>query len=393
MATQGGTTSLVERVKNILLTPKPEWERIDVEPDTVGGIFQRYVLILAAIPAIASLIGSLAFGYRAFGIVVRPSVGSALGGAVLQYVLSVCGVFVLALIIEALAPTFGGTKNRLQAVKVAAYAMTAAWIAGIIGLLPVLRLVTIVSILGGIYSLYLLYLGLPRLMKAPADKAVAYVVSVIVAGIVLYFLIGMITGLLLSATGLGRQNEIPDISGSVEVPGLGTLDTGKLEAATRQLEESAKRMEAGAQQAAVDPASLQALLPETLGRYRRVEVSSSSASAAGMGGSAAEGRYESGDGSFDLTVSDIAAAGAIAALGSAFKVQANRETETGYEKTATVGGRMVTEKWDRQAGHGSYGVLVSDRFMVEADGKVPSVDVLKAAVNSVGLAKLEAMKG
>jgi hypothetical protein len=54
---------------------------------------------------------------------------------------------------------------------------------------------------------------------------------------------------------------------------------------------------------------------------------------------------------------------------------------------------MTTEKWDSQSGRGSYGVLVADRFMVEADGKVPSVDVLKAAVNSVGLSRLEAMKG
>jgi hypothetical protein len=392
MATQGGAP-LVERVKGILITPKPEWERIDAEPDTVGGIFQRYVLILAAIPVIASLIGQLAFGIRVFGIVVRPSVTSAVGTAVVTYILTLCGVFVLALIIDALAPTFAGTKNRVQAFKVAAYSMTAAWVAGIVGLLPVLGLVTLVSIIGGIYSLYLLYLGLPRLMKSPADKAVPYTVSVIVAAIVLYFVIGVLSTQLLSATGLSRPNEIPDISGSVEIPGVGSMDVGKLEAATKRLEESAKRMEAGAQQPAVAAASLQALLPETLGQFRRVEVSSSSASAGGFGGSAAEARYESGESSFELTVTDIAAAGAIAALGSALNVQANRQTETGYEKTATVGGRMVTEKWDRQAGRGSYGVLVADRFMVEADGKVPSVDVLKAAVNSVGLARLESMKG
>jgi hypothetical protein len=77
-----------------------------------------------------------------------------------------------------------------QAIKLAAYSMTAELVAGIFYLIPSLSMLAIV---GALYSLYLFYVGLPTLMKSPADKTPAYAVVVIVACIVLYFIIGMIT--------------------------------------------------------------------------------------------------------------------------------------------------------------------------------------------------------
>ena len=192
----GSTASLGERVRNILLTPKTEWPRIDAEPSTIGGIYRSYVVILAAIGPIAGLIGMLVFGYSVLGFSYRPSVGFALATALVQYVLSLVGVYVLALIIEALAPTFGGTKDRVKAFKVAAYASTAGWVAGILLLLPNLALI---AALLGLYNLYLLYTGLPVLMKSPPDRSVGYIVAVIVAGIVLYLVIGMLVGAITAA--------------------------------------------------------------------------------------------------------------------------------------------------------------------------------------------------
>ncbi len=139
-------SSLVGRVKAILLKPAETWGVISAEPATVKGLYTGYAAILAAIP---------------------PLVG-AIVGAVFSYVLTLAMVFVLALIIDALAPSFDGGKNQIQALKVAVYAYTAAWVAGIFSLVPALG---ILGFLGGLYSLYLLYLGLPRLMNAPQAKA------------------------------------------------------------------------------------------------------------------------------------------------------------------------------------------------------------------------------
>jgi hypothetical protein len=181
---------LVERVKGILLTPRSEWETIAAEATTPAELYKGYILPLAAIGPICQVVGYSVLGLRMpFGSTVyRTPIGTALTSAVVTYVLSLIGVFVLAMIIDGLAPTFGGTRSQIQGLKTAAYASTASWVAGIFTLVPGLRVLAIL----GLYSIYLLYLGLPVTMKAPSDRAGAYTGVVILAAFVLFFIIGMI---------------------------------------------------------------------------------------------------------------------------------------------------------------------------------------------------------
>ena len=182
--------ALMDRAKNIVLQPKQEWPVIDAEQTSVGALYTGYIIPLAAIGPVASLIGWSLLGMRVpFVGSIRIPIGVGLRMAFIQYAGGLVGIFVLALIIDALAPTFGGTKNQIQALKVAAYSATAAWLAGIFGLIPMLGILAIV----GLYSLYLLYLGLPILMKSPEDKALGYTVVVIIVAIVLEVVIISIT--------------------------------------------------------------------------------------------------------------------------------------------------------------------------------------------------------
>ena len=181
---------LVDRVKNILLTPREEWRVIDAEPTTPGELYKGYIIPLAAIGPIASTIGGLAFMYRLYPGTYRPAVGSVVSSMVVTYLLTLGGVYVLALIIDALAPSFDGTRDQMQALKLAAYSSTASWVAGIFGLIPALAIFTLL----GLYSLYLLYLGLPVLMKVPEEKALGYTVVVVIAAIVLFMLVGLVAG-------------------------------------------------------------------------------------------------------------------------------------------------------------------------------------------------------
>ncbi|MDQ3223957.1 MAG: YIP1 family protein [Gemmatimonadota bacterium] len=192
--------NFVERVKRILLTPKTEWEVIDAEPTTTVDLYTRYIAPLAAIGPIAQLIG-----YSVFGVTVpfigtyRVPIGSAITQAIVMYVLTLAMTYVLALIIDALAPTFNGQRSQIQALKLAAYSLTASWMAGIFALIPGLRILTLL----GLYSLYLLYLGLPVLMKTPREKAIGYTVVVIVAAIILSMVIGAIASVFLRMPGAG----------------------------------------------------------------------------------------------------------------------------------------------------------------------------------------------
>ncbi|KQW71829.1 hypothetical protein ASE17_02795 [Phenylobacterium sp. Root77] len=377
------TTGLVERVKSILLRPSATWDVIDTEQATTSGLFKNYAAILALIPAICGLIGGTIIGIAGFK---TPLIGGLIG-AVVGYVLNLAMVFVLGMIIDGLAPTFDGQKNQVQAMKVAVYSSTAGWIAGVLSLIPMLGLL---AVLGSLYGLYLLYVGLPKLMKAPAEKAFPYTAVTVVVAIVLSIVIAAIGGVVggLSMAGMGAAGALS--SNTIQV-GDKSVDLGQLEEASKKMEAAAKQMESGEAPEAVQPDVLKAYLPEGVAGYARTEVTTGSGGAAGMAGSQAEGVYTKGDATIRLSVTDLGAAGALAGMAGAFNVQSSSETDGKYEKIGKVDGRMTQESYDKASKHGQYSVLVGDRFMVAAEGEGASVDELKSAVAAIGPAKLEAL--
>ena len=186
--------ALVDRVKNILLSPRTEWPAIDAEPATVSSLYSGYIAPLAAIPAICQAIGMSMIGMSVpFVGNYKTPIGGALVTAVVMYVFSLAAVYIIALIVDGLAPTFGGTKNTTQALKVVAYSYTAAWVGGVFSLIPALGIISLLFVL---YSLYLLFLGLPVLMKSPADKAVGYTVVVVICTLLVTWVILRVVGVL-----------------------------------------------------------------------------------------------------------------------------------------------------------------------------------------------------
>ncbi|WP_303763944.1 Yip1 family protein [Sphingobium yanoikuyae] len=375
---------IADRAKAIILRPRDEWPLIEAEPTSIGSIYTGYAMILAAIPPLATLIGGQVFGHGLFGITWRPPLISAIGMAIAHYVLSLIGLAVLAIIINFLAPSFGGQRDKLKAFKISAYSATAGWLTGIFSLLPGLGMLGLL----GLYSLYLLYLGLPRLMKVPEQKALPYTIVTMVAGALLFILASLLA---MPFSGLlGGHAGPDDISADIMVPGIGEIDVDKMDAATKQMEQAAKRMEEATKNgrsAAIAPDVLQALLPEKIGRFTRTEIESSGMSA----GAHASARYRAGDDEIELEVNDIAVAGAFAGIGAALNVQSNRQTASGYERTQTIDGRIVTEEWDKDSRHGKYATTLADRFMVEAEGTVADIGELKAAVNALDLDRLSAL--
>lgn len=189
----GPASGIAERAKNILLKPKDTWPVIAAEPATTQSIYVPYVVLLAAIGPLASFIGGQVFGITVFGVTYHPPLAGALVSAIVSYGLSLATIFILALVIDGIAPNFGGEKNQVQALKVAAYSATAGWVGGIFGILPALA---VIGLLFALYGLYLLYLGLPVLMKVPQDKALVYTVVVVVVYIVLFLMVGAVIGAL-----------------------------------------------------------------------------------------------------------------------------------------------------------------------------------------------------
>lgn len=184
--------SLVDRVRKLIVAPTAAWALIKDEPQTVAALYTRYVMILAAIPAVAGFIGLSLVGYGGLGATYRIPIAAGVANMVLSYALTLGGVYAIALVIEALAPSFGGEKDFLQALKVAAFFPTAYWLAGFFFILPAL---SILAIAGGLYSLWQLYTGLSPLMSVPQDKAGGYTAAVVVVAIVITLAIALVGAL------------------------------------------------------------------------------------------------------------------------------------------------------------------------------------------------------
>jgi Yip1 domain len=164
---------LIERVKAIILSPRTEWPVIEQEPSTLGSLLIHYVAILAAIPEVAHFIGQSVIGGYA-------PIGPNLLRALVVYLVTFAMVYIIAGVIDLLAPRFGAKKNFPNAVKLSVYSHTPLWLAGIFLLVPGLSFLLIL----GLYGLYLLLVGLPLLMGVPEDRALRYAVTVTACALV-----------------------------------------------------------------------------------------------------------------------------------------------------------------------------------------------------------------
>ena len=409
---------LVERAKSILITPRTEWPVIAAEPDTISGIYTGYIMILAAIPAVKlfltfSVIGTslpLA-GYYRTGLL------AGLTSAVTTYVLALIGTFVVTLIVEALAPTFGGQKDRVQALKVVAYSYTAAWIAAIIGLVPGLGLVS--ALAGLIYGLYLLNLGLPFTMKCPAEKSLGYTVVTVLAAIVVSIVLGLVVRAVGGYGTFGGISGMPSsqVFGSPAFSRHSAVDNGindyakRMDAASKQLDSAQKSgddaakanalgqfigtaMGSGGKVESLAPDQIKNFLPDELDGLKRTREAAERNAAMGMQISKATATYSDGaNRTLNLEITDGGTLKGLVGFASGWAgVEQESQTDTAYDKTYKSGGQLVHEHWDKQSQSGEYGTFIADRFSVRVSGQASDIDVLKRAAASINTSGLAALK-
>jgi hypothetical protein len=392
----GSTQGLIDRARNILFQPGAEWDRIKSEQTPLPALLTGYVLPLAALSAVCGIIGmsifGVGFGFGPFGVTVHVPIVTAIVEGVLRVIMTMVGVWLLGLLINALAPNFGSTPDQAQAFKLSAYSATAGLLAGVFMLFPPLAPLGIL----GLYSLALLYIGLPRLMGTPEDKRVGYFITIVIIWIVGAIVIGWVVAMArfampgMGMPGFGMHAPAASSSDNVRVTlpgGNVTIDTQKAEEAAKQMEQAFGGAAAGggaAQVKPIDLTRLSALLPDALpGGFAKTESSSGSGGMAGMNVGNVEAVYTRGDSRITLTITDMGAAGAFAGMAAAMNIQQSRETASGYEHTQTVDGRVVTEEVDREAHTAHYQVVTTNRVAVSAEGANVAVEDVRAAVNAV----------
>lgn len=395
--------NLVTRIRNLLLSPQSEWQAIADEPDTVAGIYSRYLVFLAAIPAVAGFIGLSIFGIGGFGITVRVPVLTGLVQMVVSYGLSLAMVYLLAWVIDALASAFGARRDRLRAFKLAAYSITAAMLAGIFALLPSLA---ILGLVGAAWSVWLLYLGLPALMRCPADKAVPYTASVVVVAIVASLVVSALAALVLPSPsaqfsgGAGGSVAISTPQGEV------TLDTTRMAEAARRLEAAAASGDAarageaaGAMAQAMGAGSrkpvaaeqLKVALPQRVQGMERQSFEAQNAAVMGFATASAEADYAAGDRSLRLSITDTGGLSGVAAMAGWVHMTGERESDGRTEKVYRQGARTLREEVDKEAGQVEFTVVLTNGVIVQAEAYGLELASVRQAVESLDLTRLEAL--
>jgi len=187
--------NVIDRVKNILITPKTEWAVINGETATPQSLLTGYVLPLAVIAAAGSLIKGFLFagtlGLKYFIVM-----------AIVSFIVQMVAFYLSAYIIDMLAPSFESEKNLGKSAQLVAYSGTPSYIAALLSFIPLLSF--LLAIAGWVYGIYIMYLGIGPLKKTPEDKKVIYMVIAFVIMIAVYFILGAILGaILLTAMGLG----------------------------------------------------------------------------------------------------------------------------------------------------------------------------------------------
>jgi hypothetical protein len=400
-------SNLVGRVKGILLTPRSEWPLIAAETDTIGGLYTGYILILAALPALRILLT-----VRFLGASVLPVV-------LTSYVLSLAGTFLVALIVDGLAPTFGGQKSQVQALKVVAYSYTASWIASLIGIVPGLGLLA--ALLGLIYGLYLLYLGLPFTMKCPPDKSLGYTIVTVIAAIVISVVLGLVVRSVGgfgtfgggSLTGmLGSQSTNAPVFSDHSATANALNDYAKrMDEASKKLDSAQKSgdpaakanalgafmgaaMGSGGKVESLAPDVIKTFLPPELEGLKRTQQAVERNGVIGMQISKATATYSDGaNHTLQLEIVDAGSLKGMVGFASGWAgVEQESQTDTGYDKTYKDGGELVHEQWNNATKSGEYSTFVADRFSIKVSGAAADIGDLKRAAASINASGLAALK-
>lgn len=362
--THGG---LPQRALAMLLSPYEEWQAIARESRSARSILLGYVIPLAVLGPIAGFLGNLLFGADQLSS-FEPDTHVSILMAVASFIIMMLAALALTIMVYWLAPRFGGISDKLSAFKLVAYGTTAAWLASLFSFVPFLGFFNLL----GLYSLYLYYAGARPIMQIPHGRILSFSAVVMACALLLSLMISPATVSVVGALN-GGSIASADAGGTLNLPSGGKINVDVTEQFAKRMEDAA-----AGRTPAIAPVKLQDLLPASVGRRPRMEVVSG---AIGQFGSFAEGKYGGNDNEITLKIADMAALGAVAGLG--VSGTQNHEDATSYERTGIINGRMHTEEWHKAESRGRYAVVIGNRFVVQASGRVPAVEELKKAVELI----------
>ena len=175
---------LIGRVRGLLVAPRREWQVIAAENTSLGALYREHVLWLAALPAICGFVRGSIIGYASAAfLTARIGLADGISRMIFGYLISLAIVYVLGLIVDALAPKFGARRNAMQSFKIVAYSLTPLWVASLSELLPLISPLVLTA--GAGYSIWHLFTGLRYALKVPRRRALTYTAIVVLSAVLI----------------------------------------------------------------------------------------------------------------------------------------------------------------------------------------------------------------
>lgn len=186
---------LKTRAINMCTKPAAEWQVVAAESQTVAGLIQGYAAPLSAIGVIASFLALSVFSSLIGGSIVMLFMRLVVG-----WLLGLVGLYLCAIVVEKLAPSFQSSGDIVQALKMVVFASTPMWLAGVFNIVPLLSIPII--LIAALYSIYVFYLGLTPVMKTPTAQVVPYMAVSAIVMIVISVVFGMVSAALFGGAAL-----------------------------------------------------------------------------------------------------------------------------------------------------------------------------------------------
>jgi hypothetical protein len=359
---------LFARARGILFAPQEEWRRIAREEP--APLLKGYVVPLAALGAVARMAGALIEQDFTLGA----SWSWLLISALLYVVLAVAGVVLLSAFANFFAARFGGERSGDRAKQLAAYAATPILVAGALAIVPLVAPLLMLAGLG--YAGILFGMGARPLMSTPEERVAPYALSALGATA----LVAVVAVMLANPWLVRGREALAEVTPAIASP---TARPAPPQQAQRsEVERALERMALeGARPAPLDPVRLQEQLPHTLpGGF----TLSAAAGSAPQGLSQARGEYVSED-TRRLTVT-LFHLGAVADARAAAAALDVEDAADGYVRRNSVDNRLYIE---RVHGDSMQYVVIGRGVAVRVDGSGVTVDRARAAVETIGVQRLE----
>lgn len=185
---------IVDRSKAVIMDPKGVWSGIRAEELSVKDLYQQYMFVLLAFPAVFGFIKSSIIGYQIpyLGSFRAPFFSSLIHHAV-QYAFSLVLLYLFAQLYKFLSPKFGSETSLEDALKLLAFSAIPSLLGSVLLIVP--EVGTLLSAVASIYALYILCQAMPSMTGVSVEKRIPFCLTFFVTG----FLGALLMSLILSA--------------------------------------------------------------------------------------------------------------------------------------------------------------------------------------------------